>query len=73
MIKSVFPSTDAGICGRLLLSPPDFWEALITLPGSGYFGNVEVIWLQQAKCITASEPSKRQSDKLKANWIWLYC
>ena len=43
MIKSVFPSTDAGICGRLLLSPPDFWEALITLPGSGYFGNVEVI------------------------------
>ena len=43
MIKSVFTSTDAGIFGRLLLSPPDFWEALITFPGSGYFGNVEVI------------------------------
>ena len=43
MIKSVFPSTNAGIFGRLLLSPPDFWEALITFPGSGYFGNLEVI------------------------------
>ena len=43
MIKSVFPSANAGIFGRLLLSPPDFWEALITFPGSGYFGNVEVI------------------------------
>ena len=59
MIKSVFPSANAGIFGRLLLSPPDFWEALITFPGSGYFGNVEVIWLQQAKYITASEPSKK--------------